>query len=72
MFLGQKLDKIGQIQSEDLFLRPLCFWNKNLENSNIRSSVVSISVVSINYRFDQLSFRSSVDSIKCPFDQVSF
>ena len=30
------------------------------------------SVVSIKCHFDQVSFRSSVVSIKCPFDQVSF
>ena len=38
----------------------------------IRSNVVSIKFVLIKGYFDQVSFRSSVVSIKSRFDQVSF
>ena len=72
-----------QIKRKNLFFSDLCFWDeKSTTLGQIQSCKCSFSlfcqpsfrssVVSIKCRFDQVSFRSSVVSINCHFNQGLF
>ena len=56
-----------QIQRKDLFLRLLCFWDKN----STKAGQIESYKFSLLF-FDQVTFRSNFVLIKCCFDQISF
>ena len=64
MFWEKKLTKLGQIQTKNLFLQIIMFLGEKIEKIGAESKKIFSFIICFDQMFDQ--------TIKCRFDQVSF